>query len=658
MMHTTFFDLLTRGIWLLILFWGLVSCQSQDHVTDQEALQVRREVKSLASWSPELKQYPNIDSAQHYLLGLLEQIKPLKDNYLETVVLYKLGCNYAYHMDLRKSDSCFLRLIELTPSPNDSTKVAHAYVNLGSNDLRRGNFEGAIAHFTKADDIAKDSGLESEISALIWTNMGMAYSSLEQHAQAMDYLDKALASVRLHKNNERLEGVILQAMGNSFFVQNDLENAYRLFTMADSVHIYHDQEKEALAARCNRAAVMQDMHKYSEALELNQECERLAKEVGYTHLLGILYTNRGRIYLAQGAYGEAGKILDEAQKMRREDLAGLAQVYSSQMDLALALADVDLAQKYGRKALELAQQMDNKLLQMDIWASLADISTKAGRYKEANEALLQQMSLKDSLFTQEKYRALQDIAVKYETEQKDADLKQAYLDLEISRLHRTILVLLLSALVLVGIFAFWLRRRTMRQYRALANANRRLAAMINRSLEPVPSNAVQPFVGEPSHAEGTPQDASFVSADTQSKLENTDARTRGEATAQENREYRQANTEELLVRLKKCMEEQKIYLNPDLTLDMLAQEVSTNRTYLSQVINHRIGKGFTDYINFYRIEEAKVRLAMSNDKISVIAAESGFGCSQTFYTAFKRCEQMSPNAYRKALKDVSLDSLG
>lgn len=628
--------------WLAIVVWivSLGSCHGNKPADGMEE-EIRREILDLASLEPELAQHPNIDSAQLYLLGLLEQAKMLDDTYLESIVLYKLGCNYAYHMDLAKSDSCFLRLIDLTPSPRDSAKVAHAYANMASNELRRGNSEAAIGLYKEAETCAMRAGIKSEISALVWTNMGMAYSSLDKQAEALDYLNKALACVRESQKgskNERLEGGILQAMGNCFFVQEDLERAYTFFTAADEAHTKHKQEKEALAARSNRATVLQDMHRYAEALTLNQECEALAQKIGYTHLLGIIYTNRGRIYLAMQDYKNSKKALDNAEKIRGEkgDLAGLAQVYSSQMDLAMALADPRQAHHYGREALNLAQKTDNKVLQMDVWSTLADISARTGRYEEAIEALREQIRLKDSLFTEEKYKALQDIAIKHKTAQKDAELKQAYSELEIGRLHRTLLVSFVGLLLLVLGFAVWMRRRTLRQHRALVLANTQLAEMINRNLTPTADTQIttcEPVQGEEGQAGQEPlaDDSVAQQVDVAASSEASDA---------------------LLARLKICMEQEKAYLSPGLSLETLAQKVATNRTYLSHILNHRIGRAFADYVNFYRIEEAKYRLATTNDKVGVIAIECGFGCTQTFYAAFKKSEQISPNEYRKVIREM------
>ena len=85
----------------------------------------------------------------------------------------------------------------------------------------------------------------------------------------------------------------------------------------------------------------------------------------------------------------------------------------------------------------------------------------------------------------------------------------------------------------------------------------------------------------------------------------------------------------------------------------MAKAVGTNRTYLSVLINSRMKRGFSEYVNFYRIREAKRMLKDSDSKIALISQEVGFGTQQSFYTAFRNAEQLTPAQYRKAARGKS-----
>jgi AraC-like DNA-binding protein len=108
--------------------------------------------------------------------------------------------------------------------------------------------------------------------------------------------------------------------------------------------------------------------------------------------------------------------------------------------------------------------------------------------------------------------------------------------------------------------------------------------------------------------------------------------------------------EEALAGLQDLMEIEKVYLDPDLTLQKLAKQLRIHYNHLSRIINERFGVSFKNYINRYRIEEAKRRLADSAEKdrnITDIMIDAGFYSKSTFNTAFRKFTGTSPSKYRK-----------
>jgi len=95
-------------------------------------------------------------------------------------------------------------------------------------------------------------------------------------------------------------------------------------------------------------------------------------------------------------------------------------------------------------------------------------------------------------------------------------------------------------------------------------------------------------------------------------------------------------------------ETRKIYTNPDLTLSLLAKELNIRPQLLSQFINDNLNKSFAQFINEYRIDEAKRLLKASNQfKIDAVGFESGFNSSSTFYSTFKKITGTTPSNYQK-----------
>ena len=111
---------------------------------------------------------------------------------------------------------------------------------------------------------------------------------------------------------------------------------------------------------------------------------------------------------------------------------------------------------------------------------------------------------------------------------------------------------------------------------------------------------------------------------------------------------------ELADKIDSTMRAQKPYLEPDLTLDMLAETLAMPAKDLSMVINRHFNHNFYEFINGYRIEEAKKRLADVQNKaktITDIYLEVGFNSKSVFNTFFKKLVGMTPSEYRQRQTD-------
>ena len=110
--------------------------------------------------------------------------------------------------------------------------------------------------------------------------------------------------------------------------------------------------------------------------------------------------------------------------------------------------------------------------------------------------------------------------------------------------------------------------------------------------------------------------------------------------------------DECITRLKYLMEIEKVYCHADITLQSLAERISIAPHLLSQLLNERMDRNFSDYINGYRIEEAKKILQSSRGsqrKISAVAIEVGFSTMAAFYNAFKKHTGTTPTRYKKEI---------
>ncbi|MCF8308738.1 MAG: helix-turn-helix domain-containing protein [Bacteroidales bacterium] len=99
------------------------------------------------------------------------------------------------------------------------------------------------------------------------------------------------------------------------------------------------------------------------------------------------------------------------------------------------------------------------------------------------------------------------------------------------------------------------------------------------------------------------------------------------------------------------MKREKPYLNPDLNLPRLADELGIKSHNLSQVINDKMETNFFEFINRHRVEEVKAKMTnpdYSNYSLLGIAFESGFNSKSAFNRVFKNITGHTPTQYKKA----------
>ena len=98
-----------------------------------------------------------------------------------------------------------------------------------------------------------------------------------------------------------------------------------------------------------------------------------------------------------------------------------------------------------------------------------------------------------------------------------------------------------------------------------------------------------------------------------------------------------------------AIKNEKLFLNPNLSLLFLVEYFNLSEGYLSQLINEFSGGNLSTYINKLRVEQAKIFLQNPDfEKYTIvsIALESGFNSKSTFYNAFKKITGISPTEYK------------
>ncbi|MCP5269046.1 MAG: AraC family transcriptional regulator [Zoogloeaceae bacterium] len=115
-----------------------------------------------------------------------------------------------------------------------------------------------------------------------------------------------------------------------------------------------------------------------------------------------------------------------------------------------------------------------------------------------------------------------------------------------------------------------------------------------------------------------------------------------------NSTLKNVDCENALLRLEALMTSERLYASPELSLPILAEQLGLSTHQLSELMNARLGKGFSRYLRERRVMAAKIALCNEpSASVLSIGLCVGFTSQSNFYEAFREIEGTTPGQYRK-----------
>ena len=98
------------------------------------------------------------------------------------------------------------------------------------------------------------------------------------------------------------------------------------------------------------------------------------------------------------------------------------------------------------------------------------------------------------------------------------------------------------------------------------------------------------------------------------------------------------------------MKNDKLYLNPRLTLEEFSEKVGLSYRLVSLILNRHFKQNFFEHVNQYRVQEVQNFLSdqkYANESMMTIFQKCGFNSKATFNRFFKKHVGLTPTEYRK-----------
>lgn len=334
-------------------------------------------------------------------------------------LLIMLSGMYSEEMQVSAARKAIEEALDIFKGLDDKTGVARCQLNLGQLEGVQGNYDIAISYFLKA---LKHYESTNDTSALIntYVKLGVANDFTGNYDQALAYYHKGLGLTSARKMT-----------ANTIFLYNNIGTTHARMEQLDTAKVYFEKALEYSNVKgFERARVSPLMN------------------------IGIIHREKGDLHKAMEYHKKALALSEEL---------GMREDYAQAM-YNLGVAEVEINPENTQsfyKALDLAREIGDKRLQLDILLGMSDWAEGNRKYKEQVAFIKEAEVIRDSLFSLDKAKAIANLQAEYELEKTGAQLAMLKETEEENRQKRNLYmsVAIVLGAVLVTLFIFFAKTR-------------------------------------------------------------------------------------------------------------------------------------------------------------------------------------------------------
>jgi len=496
------------------------------------------------------------------------------------------------NIDPTKSPQFINEALQLSEQLNYNKGKANANLQLGRYYVFIGKYDEGVKYFIKSIEQSEKAG-EENTKFLAMNNLAVSYAIMGKFSKAIEMFKKLIPlaeKIEPEKNLVSLYiniGICFNGLGDFKSAEESFRSSYKL-TRNKNIFLN-------AASANNLSLALLNQNKLKEALPFAGEAYNYSKELQQNDLMLEAMTNLANIYHKMGQNQKAIELTFEGIKI--------------------------------------ADSIEAKLQKQNFLGNLYLYHEALGNYKESLDYYKKYSAMKDSLLNESTQKEILKLNTQFETERKEKELILKNKEIEEKNLIITFaVVLFLAVSVLLAVIIYLYRKRNL-AFKNLVQLN------IDIIRKEKKLNAVKAFLSE----------SKFVKLDTREKLqaifEDLDSEKYKYSSLSDSKKI------EMVEKLNKFMNEDKVYLHKDISIEKLAAMMDVNAKYLSQIIHEVHNENFANFVNEYRIKDAKSFLSDRNyDYLSIegISELSGFYSKQSFNTAFKKLTGMTPSFYKNS----------
>ena len=402
---------------------------------------------------------PDFEKSLQHNSRALESAKKIGDSFYIGESLFNLGedmleqCRYNEAMEKYGEAITYYRKV------NDETSVFWCYSGMGIVQKNAGNFDDAIECFKKALASAQKRSLKNE-EASCYNNIGNVYRRQGNFAKAMEAFQKALDQfIRLKKDLSVSD--CLNNIGNLYLDINDPFRALNYYNRSLRIIKDKNDDYRLIGRYKNLADAYTDLKDYDNAVHFLDDAIKLSEKSGNVSYLASCYTQYGKLQMSKGeflisvAYFKKAESLFQKIDAKAEEAEALFEIASAEQQKGL----VNDAILHANEVLKLAMISGALNIELKANKCLAKCYEQRGDAKKAIPYLNRAILLKDSIYSVEKYRTIENIESGFKHNELKTEnqilIQNSFLQKQAIR-TKNLLAILLGISLILSAALFWM----------------------------------------------------------------------------------------------------------------------------------------------------------------------------------------------------------
>lgn len=421
------------------------------------------------------------DSADKYFFVAKSQLEQEPDIYWEASYYNAIGDYYNKTYRNKEAVSVLKKCYSLFSSIDSTYDMAIVNTLLGTTYTNLMKYDSSL-YYLNLSNRNIDSTTHTSLLAANLNNMANAYESLGRKEIAMNYYLRALTIFNLlgQKNNESI------SLRNIGLINMDLQiydQAIAYLEKAENIDIELDNKLQLCSTYNSMGIAYREITDFDTALIITQNALDIAESLNNDYMIAQSNHNMGvicnRLKLFEDAIRYFSKSLEITEKYdivtgSIYNMISIGKVYTE-------LGDYYKADGYLFDALRLCENNNFNDINDELYQAISVNYQRWGKYNSALQFYQLFEHLKDSINNLEKLRELQNIQIKYETDQKEIENQQLKVQNKLQeyvifkqRIFVVAFVLLSIIAILVIVMLITVRSKRKKRYLILRAKNRKI----------------------------------------------------------------------------------------------------------------------------------------------------------------------------------------